>query len=233
MPAVLSSPSSRIKSIVPLTTYKNSSPSGWTSPPWDPGLSMLGMAPIVYPSVRCGGPGGAVVIVIDQPRPMFATLPSKGTGDGLGTEFMRTGCPVGARDATTRATPNRAQLGRAHVASTIGAKRSMARFAVSCREPLKITTPPCSACSAAARAAGSASSSLRRRCLPSKLHEPKGRQRCASRSLEPIDGPTSGSFAAPRQHFASRTARLPRRTTDLAPAPKPIGRRNLVCSDRG
>jgi len=32
-------------------------------------------------------------MVIDQSRPMFATLPSKWTGDGFGAVVMRTDCP--------------------------------------------------------------------------------------------------------------------------------------------
>jgi hypothetical protein len=58
---------------------------------------MLGIAPIVYPSIRRGGPGGADVMVIDQSRTMFATLPSKGTGDGFGAVVMGTDCPIRVR----------------------------------------------------------------------------------------------------------------------------------------
>jgi hypothetical protein len=53
---------------------------------------MLGIAPIVYPSMRRGGPGGADLIVIDQSRAMSATFPSKGTGDAFGAVVMRTDC---------------------------------------------------------------------------------------------------------------------------------------------
>ena len=55
---------------------------------------MLGIAPIVYPSIRRGGPGGADLMVIDQSRAMSATLPSKRTGDEFGAGVMRTDCPI-------------------------------------------------------------------------------------------------------------------------------------------
>jgi AraC-like DNA-binding protein len=55
---------------------------------------MLGIAPIVYPSIRCGGPGGADLMVIDQSRAMSATLPSKRTGDAFEPEVMRTDCLI-------------------------------------------------------------------------------------------------------------------------------------------
>jgi len=45
-----------------------------------PGPSTLGITPIVYPSIRCSGPGGAGLIVIDQSRATSATLPAKWTG---------------------------------------------------------------------------------------------------------------------------------------------------------
>src|SRR5580658_10902479 len=61
--------------------YRNSSPSGCTSPPCGPGPSMLGIAPIVYPSIRRGGPGGAEVMAIVPSRAMLATCPSNRAGD--------------------------------------------------------------------------------------------------------------------------------------------------------
>ena len=90
-PTVCWSPSSRISSIAPLTTYRNSSPSGWTSP-CDRGPSILGIAPIVYPSIRRGGPRGADLMVIDQSRAMSATLPSKWTSDAFEAVIIRPDC---------------------------------------------------------------------------------------------------------------------------------------------
>jgi hypothetical protein len=55
---------------------------------------MLGIAPIVYPSIRRGGPGGADLMVIDQSRAMSATRPSKRTGDEFCAVVMRTRLPV-------------------------------------------------------------------------------------------------------------------------------------------
>jgi hypothetical protein len=86
-----------INSIVPRTTYRNSSPSGWTSPPCGPGPSTLGIAPIVYPSIRRGGPGGpggAGVMVIVESRAIVATLPSKRKGDASEAPVMRTVCLI-------------------------------------------------------------------------------------------------------------------------------------------
>jgi len=54
---------------------------------------MLGIAPIVYPSIRRGGPGGADLMVIDQSRAMSATLPSKRTGDAFKAVVMPPDCP--------------------------------------------------------------------------------------------------------------------------------------------
>jgi hypothetical protein len=62
------------------------------------GPPMLGIAPIVYPSMRRGGPGGAGLRVIDQSRAMSATLPSKWTGDELSAVAMRTHCPMMGND---------------------------------------------------------------------------------------------------------------------------------------
>jgi hypothetical protein len=60
---------------------------------------MFGIAPIVYPSIRCGGPGAVDLMVIDQPRAMSATLPSKRTGDAFTAAVMPTDCPLGAPSA--------------------------------------------------------------------------------------------------------------------------------------
>ena len=62
---------------------------------------MLGIAPIVYPSIRRGGPGGADLMVIDQSRAMSATLPSKRTGDAFKAVVMRTDCPLSSDIAST------------------------------------------------------------------------------------------------------------------------------------
>ena len=53
---------------------------------------MLGIAPIVYPSIRRGGPGGADRMLIDPSRAMSATLPSKQTGEAFRAVAMRTAC---------------------------------------------------------------------------------------------------------------------------------------------
>jgi hypothetical protein len=58
---------------------------------------MLGITPIVYPSIRRGGPGGADVMVIVQSRAMFATLPSKRTGSAFTVRVMDTVCLICAR----------------------------------------------------------------------------------------------------------------------------------------
>jgi hypothetical protein len=63
---------------------------------------MLGIAPIVYPSIRRGGPGGADLMVIDQSRAMSATLPSNRTGDAFGEVVMRTDCPLGIGACTRK-----------------------------------------------------------------------------------------------------------------------------------
>jgi hypothetical protein len=65
----------------------------------------VGIAPIVYPSIRRGGPGGADVMVIDQSRAMFATLPSKRTGDAFEALLIGTDCPN--RCASGLETPDR------------------------------------------------------------------------------------------------------------------------------
>jgi hypothetical protein len=54
---------------------------------------MLGIAPIVYPSIRRGGPGRAGLMVIDQSRAMSATLPAKRTGDAFKELVMGPHCP--------------------------------------------------------------------------------------------------------------------------------------------
>jgi hypothetical protein len=54
---------------------------------------MWGIAPIVYPSTRRGGPGGADLMVIDQSRAMSATLPRKRTGDAFKEWVMGPQCP--------------------------------------------------------------------------------------------------------------------------------------------
>jgi len=56
--------------------------------------SMLGIAPICIASIRRGGPGGAGVMVIDELRAMFATLPSKRTGEAIGAVVIRIDCPI-------------------------------------------------------------------------------------------------------------------------------------------
>src|SRR6516162_3739833 len=62
---------------------------------------MFRIAPIVYPSIRRGGPGGAAVIAIDQSRERFATLPSKATGNALGALVIRIDCPTCASGVET------------------------------------------------------------------------------------------------------------------------------------
>ncbi len=45
--------------------------------------------PMVYPSRRCGGPGGAGTMLLSPWRLMLARWPSKGTADGSGTAGTR------------------------------------------------------------------------------------------------------------------------------------------------
>jgi hypothetical protein len=101
---------------------------------------MLGIAPIVYPSIRRGGPGGADLMVIDQSRAMSATLPSKWTGDEFSAVVMRTDCPSAeallALDPLTSpfvvgATTHRPDLlvRTAHIASDFGSVAVLALHA--------------------------------------------------------------------------------------------------------